>query len=707
MWSIFQPQSGRTNPSTRPSLFLFFCLVGSFLLALVPHVQQLPLWVSVGVGVAMVIRSIGEIRRWRLPSPTICGLVAICLLAGIYRQFDTVGGRDAGTAFMAGLLAIKFFEWRGPRDVALIIFSSFFVVMSSLLYSQAIELFIYCLIMMWVLTALLIRTSMGDQPEDRLLRMLRVSATVFLQALPLTLFLFFFFPRYHGVLQLGMDDSSIGLTDKIEPGSISRLADDDSTAMTVKITGDDVTTTDKMYWRAIVLWGYNHEIWTPGNGAFAPQKPNEGLPRAIPGQRLIDQEITIWPHLHKWLFALDHPIDLAAPDPNAGSADWSSEALNGGVLQIKEPGMVLTRKERYTVSSAPEVEEPEMSEELLKVALDLPHSKDDQIDPRVRALAVKLKEGCRNEDDYILAVLRYFRRENFKYSESPGAGGTLANFLFNTKIGFCEHYASAFGVLMRLGGYPARLVVGYHGGQYNPYDNLYIIKQSNAHSWDEVWIASEKRWRRVDPTSVISNADMLAANPLTREAGAPDESLSIEVAHHRVTFLSSAHIPGWLKRSLLEVQLRRQELESNWDDWVFSYDPQTQIRLAQALGMTGEVRYALGLACLAAIAICAVIFGAIIRRKKAVVPIEAFYTKFCRNLAQRGVPRALWEGPLAYTDRAAEAFPEQREMIRNAGQLVARARYGPGSSTPAHEELNSLLLLITASHASSSSGDSR
>jgi transglutaminase-like putative cysteine protease len=695
MWPLIPPKAA---PHIRPSLTLFFGLVGAFLLTILPHVQQLPLWVSAAVVMAIIFRSIGEVRRWPLPSPAFCGVLALCLLAGIYLQFGTIFGRDAGTAFMTALLAIKFFELRGPRDVALIIFCSFFVVMSSLLYSQVIELFIYCLIMMWVLTALLLRTSMGDMPDNRLLHLLRTSALIFLQALPLTLFLFFFLPRYPGLLQLGLGDSSIGLTDKVEPGSIWRLAEDDSTAMTVKFTGRVFPSPDAMYWRAIVLWDYENGAWVPGAGASPLKTGEEGLPREARESPLINQEITIWPHLHQWLFALDTPVTLAQP-VQEGSVG-PSQALNGSVLRLTDP-YILDHEERYTVSSAPLLGPEELDSDLRKIALALPNEHNDRIDPRVRALATQLQQGCANEDAYIRSVLYYFRHGGFVYNDAPGPMGqdALANFLLKSKNGFCEHYASAFAVLMRLGGCPARLVVGYQGAQFNPYKNIYVVKQSNAHCWDEVWIDSESHWRRVDPTAILSGGENLTgAADRAREAAG--ESLSIEVAHHRLTFVAGSSLPDWMRQALLEGQLRRQELEADWDDWIFSYDPETQGRLAQILGLGTQSGYVLGLACLAAFAICGAILGWIVSRRAAVSPVENFYAKFCRNMAQRGVPRAVWEGPLAYTDRAAEAFPEERDAIAKAGQIVAQARYGAALPLVTPAELKSLLLSITFSDLS-------
>jgi transglutaminase-like putative cysteine protease len=687
----------------RPSLTLFFWLMGAFLLTLVPHVEQFPPWVSIGIILAMVIRSLLEIYRLSLPSTTFCAIMALCLLAGILLQFSTIFGRDAGTAFMAGLLAIKFFEIRGPRDIVLIIFSSFFVVMSALLYSQAIELFIYCLIMMWVLTGILLRVHMGDTPDNHLLHILGRSALIFFQALPLTIFLFFFFPRFSGKFQIGLDATSIGITDKVEPGSIARLADDDSTAMYVYLTGD-IPSVETMYWRGLVLWNYQNGTWTqeapdPRTKDIAPLRIKY-LPAPAPRSGHTDQTIVIFAHFQKWLFALDYPIKLAAN--TAGTPNWSVP-MSGGVLQLGEQIPKLDHKEQYTVTSSSALAEQDLTPADRTRALQLP---ENEINPRVRELANQLYKANPEPRSYILSVLHYFRSQHFTYSGSPGKAGKdpLDEFLFIKKTGFCEHFASAFAVLMRLENCPARMVVGYHGGQYNPYKDFYTVKQSNAHAWDEVWIESEHRWERVDPTAALSISEdqALASNASAQPEG--NESLSIQVAHHRFTFLSAAHTPNWLRHTLLELQLRRQQVEADWDDWVFSYDPEAQDRLAQAMGFAQGSHSVLALICLIAAGICTVVFRHLLKRKQPVAPVEKLYTQFCRAMTQRGMPRAIWEGPLAYTARIAEAFPEKKEVIHNVGWIVARSRYGrlPAESSDT-EKLKSFLQLITASGAASSS----
>jgi transglutaminase-like putative cysteine protease len=704
MFDLIPSRLSRRTRYARPSLLLFFCLVGAFLLTVLPHLPQLPPWISGSILVAMIIRSVIEVRRWRLPSPSFCGVLALCLLAAVYLHFDTIFGRDAGTAFMSGLLAIKFFEIRGPRDVALIIFCSFFLVMSSLLYSQAVELFIYCLIMMWVLTALLLRTSMGDLPDNRLLYMLRTSALIFFQALPLTLFLFFFFPRYRGVLELGISQGSIGLTDRIEPGSIASLANDHTTAMTVKMSGRFIPNVETLYWRAIVLWTYEHGAWIPGAAAYAPKDRTGALPLPVPDSSPVTQEITIWPHFHQWLFALDYPVTEAVQIN--GSPGWS-EALPGDVLSLRDKTLTVNHKLRYIVTSSPQIVPEKPNPGLEAQALELPEDKGDTIDPGVRALAERLNEGCFTEDDYIRSVLHFFRHDGFRYSDSPGVRerDALAGFLLRSKIGFCEDYASAFAILMRLKGYPCRLIAGYQGARYNPYNDLYVVKQSNAHAWDEVWI--ENQWRRVDPTSILrAGADDMGLSAAQAQDAA-DQSLSIDVANHRVTLASGRSLPSWMRQGLLDLQWRREEMEADWDDWVFSYDPDTQNRLAQALGLGSKVRTFFGLVCVGAVGLSGLIFALTILRRAPTSPIEKFYARFCRVMARRGAARAAWEGPLAYTDRLAGMFPEKRASLVQAGRIVANARYGSAPPQIDRTDLKSLLLQITASQASQASQASR
>ena len=706
LWSGLLARPARTPLTSRPSLTLFFLLSGAFLLTLVPHAVQFPFWVTVTVVGAMVLRSIIEFFRLPLPSTTFCGIMAMVVVGLIFLQYGTVAGREAGTALTAGLLAIKFYELRGPRDIALIIFSCFFVVMSALLYSQVLELFIYCLIMMWVLTALLLRIHTGDLPNDRLLRMLAQSGVIFLQALPLAIILFFFFPRYTGNLSLMLEGGTIGLNSTVSPGSISRLAMDDSEAMYVKFpTGSTIPTPDTMYWRALVLWRYDHGTWTAGQPAAMPLRPP---PQIEPGETIYNQEITVKAHNQKWLFALDSPVSAAENRANLPP----STVLNGNILQL-QGNYKLDHQARYEVNSS-----PTRPDENLGASDEADSLQLDSIDPRVKTLADHLHQGLSDEQAqvYISSVLRYFRHGGFIYSIAPGAQGSnwLPIFLFRTKTGFCEHFASAFAILMRLEGVPARLVVGYRGADYNPYSDHYIVSQSNAHAWDEVWlwdkdqdppppVGRKGHWIRIDPTAILSMAEDLPNNQ-TSDAG---DTLTNQVRHHNEN-LYDAILPAWAKDGLRELQLRREEVETSWDNVVFSYDPDTQYRMAQALGFGEKAGFYLMVVCAIAGGVCIIVFQKWTLRKSPVNPVESLYAAFCRNMAQRGIPRATWEGPLAYTERVAEAFPDEKQTLQRVGSIVAYVRYGPVPGDPtAPQHLKSLLTVLTASQAASTSRDRR
>jgi transglutaminase-like putative cysteine protease len=718
-WSAFLARPSQPQQIVRPSLTLFFLLAGAYILTLVPHVIRFPYWLSVVIIAAMIVRCVVEAWRLPLPSTTFCGIVATLLAGAVYLQFGNLVGRDAGTALTAGLLAIKFYELRRPRDVSLIIFSCFFVIMSALLYSQALELFIYCLIMMWVLTALLLRVHTGDLPDDRLLRMLRESGIVFLQAFPLALFLFFFFPRYPGPLGFQFDEATIGLSDTITPGSIASLSQNDAEAMYVQFDpGDSVPLPSSMYWRALVLWDYNYGAWTPGDMASGGGADYKVRTKTEVGE--VQQTITVKAHHKKWLFALDTPVTL--PFNSSESTSW---AIGSGshTVQLNYRPNNLDHLARYTVISSivpPEEYLLPRQEAAATLLPDDPGDKfhpPDKISPQVIALAHSLHKDVPDGDDeaYLNAVIHFFRRGGFVYTTEPGAQGPdwLRIFLFNQKRGFCEHFASAFAVLMRLENIPTRVVVGYLGAEYNPYKDTYTVSQSNAHAWDEVWVYDKNQapggrrghWKRIDPTALITAVE----NPGPQNTN-DDEAANAGLIRTipRPLSFAEAHLPAWMNQGMKEVRLRRQEIEINWDNLVLSYDTGTQGRLAQALGFGDKFQVGLLLSCLSVGAACIFMFRRWITRKPAVSPVENLYAAFCRNMARRGVPRAAWEGPLAYTERVAEAFPDDKPAIHRVGSIVARARYGPAPVDPSTPDaLQSVLNHLTASNAATSSRERR
>ena len=252
---------------------------------------------------------------------------------------------------------------------------------------------------------------------------------------------------------------------------------------------------------------------------------------------------------------------------------------------------------------------------------------------------------------------------------------------------------------MRIENIPARVVAGYLGADYNPYADVYTVSQSNAHAWVEVWRPSSKanrdygKWTRYDPTASVSSVD---AGSLANNSGAPGDGAALRVAPREPTFADN-YFPAWLKDSMKETRLRREQMETNWDNIVLSYDMETQFRLAQAMGFGANAGLELLMVCLATVGVAALVIRQWLARKPSVSPIEFLYAAFCRNMARRGIPRAAWEGPFAYTGRVAEAFPDDEPAIRSVGSIVARARYGPSpANSDATLKLESTLAALSA-----------
>ena len=111
--------------------------------------------------------------------------------------------------------------------------------------------------------------------------------------------------------------------------------------------------------------------------------------------------------------------------------------------------------------------------------------------PRSHELATKMRHAAADERAFITSRAADVSRTKFLLHDDPAAARVrhpVTNFLFETRAGFCEHYASAFAVLMRAAGIPARVVTGYQGGELNTFGNYMTVRQADAHAWTEVWL---------------------------------------------------------------------------------------------------------------------------------------------------------------------------------------------------------------------------
>ncbi|MFA5242960.1 MAG: DUF3488 and transglutaminase-like domain-containing protein [Sulfuricella sp.] len=615
-------------------------LLLSLALATAPHLERLPLWVG-PICLAMGLWRFGIMRTHGvLPRKWLLILTAFAATAGIFAHYHTLFGRDAGVALLVVMIALKLMEMKTLRDTMVVIFLSYFLLITHFFYSQSIPTALYLLLVVLITTA----TMIGyNHPLERFTfrPRLRLAGVMLLQAIPLMLVLFVFFPRVGPLWGLPKDAYSglSGLSDSMSPGAISRLIRSDAVAFRVKFDGP-LPDNSQRYWRGPVLWDYDGRTWSTRN------KPPAGTAQFLPLGKPISYAITLEPHDQRWLFALDLPAGL--PPGSTASADF----------QILAPSP-LHQRIRYSLTSYPSYRLGEnLADDAWERALSLPGG-----NPGAMQLAAQWRTSLESPRAIAQQALKMFREENFFYTLNPPLLGEQAvdDFIFGSRRGFCEHYAGSFVFLMRAAGIPARVVTGYQGGEPNPMGDYMIVRQSDAHAWTEIWLDGEG-WVRIDPTAAVSpsriETGIASALPA---AELPPALMQLDTA--------------WLMRMRLSLDL----LNNNWNQWVLGYNQERQMRFLssfhQGLGSWQNMTLAM-LGGLASI-LLGISFWMLWRAsRQAIDPVLAAYQKFCAKLARRGIVRASSEGAVDFAARASRTRPELARQIRQITRLYVTLRYG-------------------------------
>jgi transglutaminase-like putative cysteine protease len=306
------------------------------------------------------------------------------------------------------------------------------------------------------------------------------------------------------------------------------------------------------------------------------------------------------------------------------------------------------------------------SEDNLEASLELPTGSN----PRTRELAAEWRREHEADEAVVRQVLGHFRREAFVYTLNPpllGQNG-IDEFLFETRRGFCEHYAGAFVFLMRAAGIPARVVTGYQGGEPNPIDGYLIVRQSDAHAWAEIWLSGQG-WVRIDPTAAIAPSRI----EMGLAAAVPEGEL--------LPFLARGNI-SWLR----DVRFRWEAMNNSWNQWVLGYNPERQRELLSRLGLREPDWRSMSatLTALCGFLMLAYAAWALHQRIRVDAALRA-WNRLSRKLARLGLARRPWEGPADYARRVALAQPKLEIDIQRIAALYIALRYG-GWPKPPHDE---------------------
>jgi protein-glutamine gamma-glutamyltransferase len=648
-------RSARARRSASSLTTLQIKWLGAMLIAAqVPQVPNIPIWVAmfglalVGVRLWLLTRdrSRSDGAAARIPSWALL-LFAIIAALMIRASYGYLLGRDPSVAFMVVLASIKFLEARSARDGTLLVCLGAFLSITPFLFGQsplsALAMLPALVAVGCALAALGARTPQSIAAASPRAA-IATTARLLVQGLPLAAMLFVLFPRLTAPLW-GLPQTSratTGLSDTMSPGRIAELTQDDSVALRADFEGLPPPPSLR-YWRGPVLSRFDGATWTSSyqriGGSFVP---------SINGA--VSYTVTLEASEQQWIFALELPAALPRVADNALAGDIAI-TRDQQLLSRRPIGQIL----RYTQLSLLSDRYPARADDVAE-HLRLPA----QANPRTREFAQALRTRHAGDSAYIDAILEHFRAEKFVYTLDPGelaSRDPVDDFLFGSRRGFCEHYASAFAVLLRAAGIPARIVTGYQGGERNPRGNYLIVRQSDAHAWVEAIV--DGSWQRFDPTGAVS--------PLRIESG-----LSRALPNADLPLFSRLN-DGFLK----DMQWLFDGLNHAWRRNLIGFDRGRQHELLRAVNLDpGELWQVASLAALAAALWMGIVLVWLGYRRNQRERAAALWSDVCTRLAQAGLPREQHEGPIAFSTRASERWPDYAIAFHAIGESYAKLKYG-------------------------------
>ena len=543
----------------RDTLFLLAVIAWIML----PQAQHTPWWTSAFAAALLLWRARLALTGAALPSRWVLAGALAVAIAATWASHKTIVGRDAGVTLVVMLLALKTLELRARRDAMVVFFLGFFVLLSNFFYSQSLLTAAAMVLgLMGLLTALVNAHMTAGKPP--LTQALRTAAKLALWGAPVMVALFLFFPRMAPLWGVPADDlaGKSGLSENMRVGEVASLAMDDSVALRIRFDtpGQKEPPANTLYFRGPVLSQFDGRNWQADpvlDAMNSSQLRVSGEP--------IRYQMLIEPSKRRWLTLLDAVQAEPQIPPGASvgrlrmtsSLQWMSWRPITDVLRVDA--------QSYTeFSHGPLQATPE-----LKRYLQLPPGSN----PRTLELGAQLRAQLGANADtgtLIAAALQRLKTGGYTYTLEPGVVDsvhTADDFWFDSKQGFCEHIASAFAVLMRGMGVPARIVTGYQGGDRNSVDNYWTVRNSDAHAWTEVWIAGQG-WTRVDPTGAVSPSRVGQFQRLSAPQGA---------------FASA--VGNFVDVSTME-KLRAvwEAVNNRWNQWVINYTQSRQLNLLQSLG---------------------------------------------------------------------------------------------------------------------------
>ncbi len=631
-------------------------LLAAQVAVMLPFLTYLPLWlVSV-----LLISTAWRIRvlRGHLAQPIFlvkAGVVFIGVFALAISGLEPLS-LDMMSSLLLLAFAFKAIEVIHRRDAVVVIFTGYFLVAVQFLYSQSIGTALYGLICMLLLTAALIAIQQ-NQPKQ-IGDHLKLAGLMLVQCLPLMIIVYLFFPRLPPLwaVSLPSDQARSGISDQMSPGDIANLSQSDDPAFRVSFKGRRPQQ-NQLYWRGLTLNYFDGVGWQQFGEQLALHELENALrvnPESFTASNPskanpVNYEVIYEPSRQPWLFTL------------SSVTDWEGDAILGfdyRLMATRALHAPIALKVQSVLGAKRDQKPSQVLEEL---SLQLPGEEN----PRALALARKWRSEAGSDQAYAQRVMAHFHKQLFYYTLRPPLTGqihTIDEFLFNTKSGFCSHYAGSFVFLMRAAGIPARVILGYQGGEWNEADQYLTVRQYDAHAWTEIWF-EDAGWVRFDPTAMVA-PERIEQN---LQVAVKDEGSFLEQDR-----FSMVHI-SWLNGP----RIKWDALQYGWRRWVLGYDHNRQNELlTNWLGKISVMRIAIIFSGLfALVMIFWLAWLGFLRFTDDGSPSIKLYRELCKKLEKRGLSRPPAIAPNQFSDMAAERFPEKAQSIREATMLFEQMTY--------------------------------
>ena len=518
------------------------------LICFIPHFASAPWWLFILVLLAIGYRLIADYFGYAQLNKWIRLILVLTCLFLLKIQYGSIVSSGFFIGFLLTFIALKSIEAHSFRDLKVLVICNFYLIFSALIVIQELWIITYLLIAILANLSLMLKLC---APQASLRQIGRNSSKQLLIAIPLSIILFYIFPRIADPLWQvpSIAQNHVGFTEKMNPGSVAELFNDDSTALRITFKNKPIL---NGYWRGLILSFYNGISWSPSWYTEASFPP---LPE-LNSNTEADYEVILEPHQKKWLFYSGNPV-AARPNllfsPNYGLISQNKKIIN----QRFAYGLAIEAMPYQPLSPKGRVQNTE-----------LPNSSN----PLLKTWAKEQFALRNNPKAFISFLHEYIRQQSFWYTLTPPALKSDKNqmdyFWFDTQKGFCEHYASAVTIILRAAGIPARVILGYQGGGWNPLAQYLTLQQNDAHAWVEYW-EDGTGWHQLDPTTFIApeRIDQTIKDLQANRLSQIEYGDAIEVS--------------WLQRTKLLFDSARFFAER----WLLFYNQDAQQDLLQKVGL--------------------------------------------------------------------------------------------------------------------------